>query len=129
MDRCGDEAATLRTWRTSSATRPQGRRPHRLDFRPRPTVAAEAAGEVLTGAVVTFRGPAVGGVHADASFRKAGLAEAIDEVLQRRSVAEWLRRGPVVGREVRVADEEQLDLCTHLVEPAQLGKDCRQETA
>jgi hypothetical protein len=44
---------------------------------------------------------------------------------KRRSVAEWLRRGPVAGCEMRVADEEQLDL----VEPAELRKACRQETA
>jgi hypothetical protein len=48
---------------------------------------------------------------------------------QRRSVAEWLRLDPVAGREMRIADEEQLDLCARLVEPAQLGKACRQETA
>jgi len=33
--------------------------------------------------------------HAGASLRKAGLAVAINEMLKRRSVAEWLRRGPV----------------------------------
>ena len=66
---------------------------------------------------------------ADASLRKAGLAEAGNEVLERRSVAERLRRSPVVGGELRVADEEQFDLCARLVEPAQLGKACRQETA
>ena len=67
--------------------------------------------------------------HAGASLRKTGLAEAINEMLKRRSVAEWLRRGPVAGCEMRVADEEQFDLCARLVEPAQLGKACRQETA
>jgi hypothetical protein len=67
--------------------------------------------------------------HAGASLRKAGLAIAINEMLKRRSVAEWLRRGPVAGCEMRVADEEQFDLCARLVEPAQLGKACRQETA
>jgi hypothetical protein len=67
--------------------------------------------------------------HAGASLRKAGLAVAINEMLKRRSVAEWLRRGPVAGCEMRVADEEQFDLCARLVEPAQLGKACRQETA
>jgi hypothetical protein len=30
---------------------------------------------------------------------------------------------------MRVADEEQFDLCARLVEPAQLGEACRQETA
>ena len=45
--------------------------------------------------------------HAGASLRKAGLAVAINEMLKRRSVAEWLRRGPVAGCEMRVADEEQ----------------------
>ena len=50
-------------------------------------------------------------------------------MLERRSDAEWLCRGPVMGREMRVADEEQFDLCARLVEPAQLGKACRQETA
>jgi hypothetical protein len=49
-------------------------------------------------------------------------------MLKRRSVAEWLRRGPA-GCEMRVADEEQFDLCARLVEPAQWGKACRQETA
>ncbi len=49
-------------------------------------------------------------------------------MLKRRSVAEWLRRGPVAGCEMQVADEEQFDLCARLVEPAQLGKACRQET-
>ena len=67
--------------------------------------------------------------HAGASLRKAGLAVAINEMLKRRSVAEWLRRGPVAGCEMRVPDEEQFDLCGRLVEPAQLGKACRQETA
>ena len=43
--------------------------------------------------------------HAGASLRKAGLA--INEMLKRRSVAEWLRRGPVAGCEMRVADEDQ----------------------
>jgi hypothetical protein len=63
------------------------------------------------------------------SLRKTGRAVAINEMLTRRSVAEWLRRGPVAGCEMRVADEEQFDLCARLVEPAQLGKACRQETA
>ena len=67
--------------------------------------------------------------HAGASLRKTGLAVAINEMLKRRSVAEWLRRGPVAGCEMRVADKEQFDLCGRLVEPAQLGKACRQETA
>ena len=67
--------------------------------------------------------------HAGASLQKAGLAVAINEMLKRRSVAEWLRCGPVAGCEMRVADEEQFDLCGRLVEPAQLGKACRQETA
>ena len=67
--------------------------------------------------------------HAGASLGKIGLAVAINEMLKRRSVAEWLRRGPVAGREMRVADEEQFDLGARLVEPAQLGKACRQETA
>jgi len=67
--------------------------------------------------------------HAGASLRKAGLAVAINEMLKRRSVAEWLRRGPVAGCEMRVADEEQFDLRARLVEPAQLGKACREETA
>jgi len=40
--------------------------------------------------------------HAGASLRKAGLAVAINEMLKRRSVAEWLRRGPVAGCEMRV---------------------------
>jgi hypothetical protein len=48
---------------------------------------------------------------------------------QASSVAEWLRRRPVAGCEMRVADEEQFGLCARLVEPAQLGKACRQETA
>jgi hypothetical protein len=67
--------------------------------------------------------------HAGASLRKAGLAVAINEMLKRRSVAEWLRRGPVAGCEMRVSHEEQFDFCARLVEPAQLGKACRQETA
>ena len=67
--------------------------------------------------------------HAGASLRKTGLAVAINEMLKRRSVAEWLRLGPVTGCEMRVADEEQFGLCARLVEPAQLGKACRQETA
>jgi hypothetical protein len=67
--------------------------------------------------------------HAGASLRKAGLAVAINEMLKRRSVAEWLRRGPGAGCEMRVADEGQFNLCARLVEPAQLGKACRQETA
>ena len=33
--------------------------------------------------------------HAGASLEKTGLAVAINEMLKRRSVAEWLRRGPV----------------------------------
>ena len=33
--------------------------------------------------------------HAGASLGKTGLAVAINEMLKRRSVAEWLRRGPV----------------------------------
>ncbi len=41
--------------------------------------------------------------HAGASLRKAGLAVAINEMLERRSVAEWLRRGPVAGCKMRVA--------------------------
>ena len=39
--------------------------------------------------------------HARASLRKAGLAVAINEMLERRSVAEWLRRGPVAGCDSR----------------------------
>ena len=67
--------------------------------------------------------------HAGASLRKTGLAEAIDEMIERRCVAERLRRDPVSGREMRVADEEHFDLRARFVEPAQLGKACRQETA
>jgi hypothetical protein len=67
--------------------------------------------------------------HAGASLRKAGLAAAINEILKRRSVAEWICRGPVPGREMRAADEEQFDLCGRLVEPARLGKAYRRETA
>ena len=67
--------------------------------------------------------------HAGASLRKAGLAVAINEMLKRRSVAEWLRRGPVAGCEMRVADEEHFDLRARFVEPAELRKACRQETA
>ena len=69
------------------------------------------------------------GGHAGASLRKTGLAVAINEMLKRRSVAEWLRRGPVADCEIRVADEEQFDLRARLVEPAELRKACRQETA
>ncbi len=58
------------------------------------------------------------GGHAGASLRKTGLALAVNEMLKRRSVAEWLRRAPVAGCEMRVADEEQFDLCARLVEPA-----------
>lgn len=50
-------------------------------------------------------------------------------MLERRGVAEWLRRGPVMDCEMRVGDEEELDLRAGLVKPAQLGKACRQETA
>jgi hypothetical protein len=46
-------------------------------------------------------------------------------MLERLIVAEWLRRGPVAGREMRVADEEQLDLGARLVEPAELCEACR----
>ena len=56
--------------------------------------------------------------HAGASLRKAVLAVVINEMLERRSVAEWLRRGPVAGCEMRVDDEEQFDVCGRLVEPA-----------
>jgi len=63
------------------------------------------------------------------SFRKTGLAVAVNEMLKRRRVAEWLRRGPVAGCEMRVADEEEFDLCARLVEPAELRKACRQEAA
>jgi hypothetical protein len=45
------------------------------------------------------------------------------------SVVEWLGRRPVAGCETRVADEERFDLRSRLVEPAELGKACRQETA
>lgn len=48
---------------------------------------------------------------------------------KRRSVAERLRIRPVAGCKMRVADEEQFDLRARLVEPAQLGKACRQETS
>jgi hypothetical protein len=50
-------------------------------------------------------------------------------MLERLCIAEGLRRGPVAGREIRVADEEQFGLCARLVEPAELGKACRQEAA
>ena len=33
--------------------------------------------------------------HAGASLEQTGLAVAMNEMLKRRSVAEWLRRGPV----------------------------------
>ena len=45
---------------------------------------------------------------------KSRLAKTIDEMLERRGIAEWLRRGPVASREMRVADEEQVDLHARL---------------
>jgi hypothetical protein len=52
--------------------------------------------------------------HAGASLRKAGLAIAINEMLKRRSVAEWLRRA-----QWRVADEEQVT--NHLAKRAHIS--------
>ena len=48
---------------------------------------------------------------------------------KRRSIAERLRLGPVSDREIRVADEEQFNLRSGFVEPAELRKACSQETA
>ena len=63
------------------------------------------------------------------SVRQTGFAKPIDEMLAHRVVAEWLCPDPVAGREMRVADEEHFDLGARLVEPAELGQACRQETA
>ncbi|OHV83882.1 hypothetical protein LCM4579_15090 [Ensifer sp. LCM 4579] len=67
--------------------------------------------------------------HAGASLRKTGLAVAVEEKLECRGVAEWLRRGPVADREIGVADEEQFSLRARFVEAAELSQACRQETA
>ena len=60
---------------------------------------------------------------------KSRLAKTIDEMLERRGIAEWLHLGPVASREMRVGDEEQVDLHARLAQPAELGKACRQESA
>lgn len=72
---------------------------------------------------------AAGRTDAGASLRKTGLAKTIDEMLERSGVAEWLGRRPVMGCEMRVADEEQLGLRARFFEPAELGQACGQETA
>ena len=106
------------------------RRSWRLNRPPDVTHGQKGPGEILAGAFLLCAvSTAVWEAHAGASLRKTGLAVAVDEMLERRSVAEWLRRGPVAGREMWVADEEQFDLCARLVEPAELGKARRQETA
>jgi hypothetical protein len=43
-------------------------------------------------------------------------------MLKRLSVSKRLGLSPVAGCEMRVAHEEQFDLCTRLVEPAELRK-------
>lgn len=78
---------------------------------------------------VPLRVPVSMGGRATASRRKTRLAVAVDEMLERGCVAEWLRRGPVAGGELRVADKEQFDLGLRFFEPAELGKARRQETA
>ena len=66
---------------------------------------------------------------ADPSLRKTGLGEPIDEMLEHCCVAEWLHSCPVADCEIRVADEEQFGRGARLVEPAELRKASRQETA
>lgn len=67
--------------------------------------------------------------RAGGSLRKPGLSVSLHEMLKRRGIAKRLGRGPVAGCEVRIADKEEFGLCARLVEPAQLGKACGQETA
>ncbi|EJM97449.1 hypothetical protein PMI34_00001, partial [Pseudomonas sp. GM74] len=55
-------------------------------------------------------------------------SKASNKMLKRRSFAEWFLRGAVTSCEMQAADEQQFKLYACLVEQAQLGKACRQET-
>jgi hypothetical protein len=48
--------------------------------------------------------------RAEASIRKACAAQAFDEMIERCLVAEWLRLYKVANCEMRVGNQEQLDL-------------------